>query len=164
MLKKIRTLVVSASLAAGLAVQGAWALTPADQAEIQNFTLTQDFLQRYAAVTADAHAHHQDTSLDAKDMKNDFASLDNLTASIVKRAPEAPAICRAHGLSVRQGLVGGLVLMRAAMADQMMADPKMAKYVDKSKTPSEANMAFYRTHKAEILAMFKKGEDAPSQD
>jgi len=114
---------------------------------------------RYAAITADAHARHQDTSVEGKNLQNNLASLDNLMASIVKRSPQAPSICQARGLTLRQALVGGLVLMRSAMADQMTADPKMAKYVDKAKVPSEANMTFFRAHKPEIMAMFKKADE-----
>jgi|KBSMisStandDraft_5_1062788.scaffolds.fasta_scaffold694211_1 hypothetical protein len=163
MLKMMRALFISGALAVGLAAPCAWALTPADQTEIQNFTLTPDFLQRYAAITVEAHARHQDTSLDGSDLQS--SSLDNLTASIVKRSPQAPSICQAHGLALRQVIVGGLVLARAAMANQMMADPKTAKYVDKAKVPSEANMTFFRAHQAQIVAMFKKAEEVdPAAD
>jgi hypothetical protein len=40
--------------------------------------------------------------------------------------------------------------MRARLADAATDDPKMAQYVGAGKTPSAANMAFYRAHKAEI--------------
>jgi hypothetical protein len=59
-------------------------------------------------------------------------------------------------LTPRQAAVGAIVLMRVQMTDQMLADPKQAKYVDKAKIPSAANMAFYRAHKAEIEKAFQR--------
>jgi|SRR6185437_8441061 len=131
----------------------AWAMSPTDEQELQSFKLSEDFLHRYEAVTQQAvGAEKVNLANSAAAMK----SLDALTGEITRSSPQAAALLQRHGLTVRQAVVGSLVLMRASMADSMLADPKMAKYVDKTKLPSAANMAFYHAHKAEIAAMMKK--------
>ena len=134
---------------------GAHALTPADQQELKNFTLTEDFLHRFTAVAKEAHDSHTDISVSEKDPHRaaaELASLDTITANIAKN-PKTLAMIEYHGLTPRQLVDGSLVLMRALLADAMLANPSMAKYVDPSKTPSPANMAFVHNHKAEIAAM-----------
>lgn len=162
------TLVV---FAASVFASPAHALTAADNQEIQRFTLSESFLQRYAAAAADARqqeAHMPDpgdnsngdtapdpdsnsnSDADSNDTPHDFmASLDSMTAEI-SRSPAKLATLQRHGLGAREAAVGGLVLMRARLADEKVADPHMANYVGPGKTPNAANMAFYRAHKAEI--------------
>lgn len=161
---KRRAALVTLSLLATFALP-AHALSAADNQEIQRFTLSESFLQRYAAAAADARQQVQrqapDSSDDAdadappdagpdSDASPDvMASLDSMTAEIT-RSPAKLATLQRHGLGAREAAVGGLVLMRARLADESTADPKMAKYVGAGKTPSAANMAFYRAHKATI--------------
>ena len=45
---------------------GAHALTPADQQELKNFTLTKDFLHRFTSVAKEAHDSHTDISVSEK--------------------------------------------------------------------------------------------------
>jgi hypothetical protein len=99
------------------------ALTSADQRELQSFTLTEDFLQRFMAMAKEAHDTHTEISLtenDPKKIASDLASLDIMTAQVEKN-PQAVAIIERHGLSVRQTVDGSLVLIRASMADAMLA-------------------------------------------
>ncbi len=132
------------------------ALTPADQVEIQQFKLTDDFLRKYAAAMAEKRAHPDDTD-DTKEAVNMMSSLDAMTAAVNKK-PDAVAFLRRNGMSAREMVVGGIVILRAQMADSMLADPKMAKYVEASKMPSVANMAFYHAHKAEIAKIMEREE------
>jgi hypothetical protein len=134
----------------------AGALTPADQQEIQSFKLSEDFLHRYEAVIAVKPSEgSEEPSLAQLTMMT--SSLDAMTAEAAK-SPKLVALLKQHGLSARQAIVGGLVIARAGMADTMLADPKMAKYVSKDKMPSAENMAFYRAHKAEIGEAMKKAD------
>lgn len=133
----------------------ACALSPTDEQEVQSFKLSEDFLHRYEAVAKQASgAEKVSLNPTAAALK----SLDALTGEITKSSPNAVTLVRQHGLTVREALVGSIVLMRAGMADSMLANPQMAKYVDKAKMPSAANMAFYRAHKEEIGQAMKGGE------
>jgi hypothetical protein len=138
-----------------LAGPRAHALTPADQAEITQYKLTDSFVQKFLVISAEGHAHPDASTItDPKDMAKHMSSLDALTATITQ-TPAAVAALKRQGLSPREGVVGSIVIMRAAMADSMLADPKMSKYVDQSKLPSPANMAVYRAHKDEIMKAMK---------
>ena len=129
------------------------ALTAADQKEIQQFQLTEDFLHRYEAASA-ANRSHEDAETDPKKVAAMMSSLDAMTAK-VESNPGTVALIAQHGLKPREVVVGGIVLMRVAMADSALANPATARYVDKDKLPSEANMAFYRRHKAEITKLMQ---------
>lgn len=143
------------------------ALTPADNQEIQHFTLSENFLQRYAAAASDARqqiaAAANNATPDAPDTPDStqmaaiMSSLDSMTAEI-NRSPAKVATLKRHGLTAREATIGGLVLMRARIAESVSADPTMAKFVDARKTPSAANMAFYRAHKAEIAKIMTDDE------
>lgn len=141
------------------------ALSAADQQEIQRFTLTEDFLHRYEAVLSAKQSGKNDGSEETSLAKASaiMSSLDAMTAEITK-SPKNVVLLQLHGLTAREAVVGGLVLMRASMADSMLADPKMAKYVDTAKTPSAANMAFYRAHKEEIAQLMKKSGSGDNSD
>jgi hypothetical protein len=134
----------------------AHALTPAEQQEINSFTLTDSFLQRYSAAIEEANASH--LSLAEKETDPDktramLSSLDAMTAQVTK-SPAVTALLQRHGLRPREVVLGGLVLLRAQMAEMMLSDPKMAKYATSSKAAaSPANMAFYRAHKAQITKL-----------
>jgi len=130
------------------------ALTAADQKEIQQFQLTEDFLHRYEAASAGADLSDKDAETDPKKVAAMMSSLDAMTAK-VESNPGWVALIAQHGLKPREVVVGAIVLMRAAMADSMLTNSATAKYVDKDKLPSEANMAFYRTHKAEITKLMQ---------
>jgi hypothetical protein len=131
-----------------LAATPAQALTASDQKEVQSFKLSDDFLDRYEAVTEELQSLDDEVE-DDEALDSETATLDQLTGNIAA-SPDKSAILKRHGLSARQLVVGSLVLARAQMTDIMQADPSQAQYVDKAKTPSDANMAFYRAHKAEI--------------
>jgi len=132
------------------------ALTAADQKEIQSFTLTDDFLKRFEAAAAEGGARPEEN--DPKKAAAMLSSIDAMSASIAK-TPASKAALDRHGLTARQAAVGAIVLMRVQMTDQMLADPKQARYVDKAKIPSAANMAFYRAHKAEIEKAFQRSNE-----
>jgi hypothetical protein len=132
------------------------ALTPADQKEVQNFTLTDDFLKRFEAAAAEGGARAEEN--DPKKAAAMLSSIDAMSASIAK-TPASKAALDRHGLTPRQAALGAIVLMRVQMTDEMLADPKQAKYVDKAKIPSAENMAFYHAHKAEIVKAFQRGKD-----
>lgn len=134
--------------AAGFAIS-AHALTPADNREIQRFTLTESFLHRYAAAAADARSQTSDDSDASPDPEKTMTSLDSMIAEINK-SPAKVALLQRHGLTAREAAVGGLVLLRVRVADALSDDPNMAKFVNASTIPRRANMAFYRAHKAEI--------------
>jgi hypothetical protein len=133
------------------------ALTPADQQEIQRFTLDEGFLQKYSDTVTEGRRKHIKTAgseSDPKEIENQLSSLDNMTATITK-SPEVVALLQRHGLEPRQLVVGGLVLMRVAITDQMLANPRTAKLVTPAKMPSAANMAFYRSHKERINKLLR---------
>jgi hypothetical protein len=157
---RIRNIAIS-SLFILMAVCGAGraiALTPADQQELQRFTLTEDFLNRYGQAIEDARAHPEEDDSGSKNNIAALTSLDAMTAEI-KKSPNAIAHLQKFGLSPREAVVGGIVLMRASMADAAATDPKLAKVVDPSKIPSAANMAFFRAHKTQIEKIMKKDDN-----
>ena len=137
--------------------QPARALTPADQAEIQQFSLSDAFIKKYLVLAAEGRAHPQDRVLsDPKEIAKATASLDALAAKASEN-PEAVAAIKRQGLTPREYLVGMFVIMRAAMADYTMSNPSMARYADPSKQPSAASMAVYRAHKEEIMKAAQQG-------
>jgi hypothetical protein len=149
----LRTFGLGALAALTLAAPAAHALSPADQQEIGRFTLTEGFLQRYAAAVHDANSTHVSLAQrdgDPKKMASTMSSLDAMTAEVAK-SPAVVAILQRHGLGARQVIVGGLVIFRAGMADAMLANPSTAAHVDSSMVASPVNMAFYRAHRAEII-------------
>jgi hypothetical protein len=140
------------------------ALTAADQKEIQQFQLTEDFLHRYEAASAEADLSVKDAETDPKKAAAMLSSLDAITAK-VESNPGTVALLARHGLKPREAVVGGIVLMRVAMVDSMLANSATARYVpDKDKLPSEANMAFYRAHKAEITKLIQNSSRNSDDD
>jgi cell division protein FtsL len=151
-LPKLTTLAVLTAVLVSF-THHARALTPADQQEIQNFTLTDDFLKRFEGVAAADHGRLEEK--DPAKLRVMMASLDSISAAVAS-APAAKAVLDQYGLTPRQAAVGSIVLMRAQMADTMLADPKQAKYLDKSRIPNARHMAFYRAHKADITKVLEK--------
>jgi hypothetical protein len=155
--QKTKTLaLVAATLVASVAASSAHALTPAEKQEIYNFTLTDSFLQRYTAAMEEGNANHigmADHDTDSKKALEAMRSLDTMTAQVSK-SPPVVALLQRHGLSPRQVVLGGLVLLRLQMADMVAANPAMAKYAGASKAEtSPANAAFYHSHRAQIAKL-----------
>ena len=77
------------------------ALTPADQKEVQNFTLTDDFLKRFEAAAAEGGARAEEN--DPKKAAAMLSSIDAMSASIAK-TPASKAALERHGLTPRQAM------------------------------------------------------------
>ncbi|MGH8782485.1 hypothetical protein [Paraburkholderia sp.] len=130
------------------------AFTPAEQDEVQHFTLTEDFLQRYAAASQEVHAqgHSAQPVQTPKKTSAGASTIDTLTAS-VEQSPGEMAILQRHGLTARQAVLGSIVLGSARLQDMRSANPEIAKRMGASKDVSPANMAFYQSHKEAIHQM-----------
>lgn len=143
--------ICSALIAFGLAAAtpAAHAGAAGDMAAVQNFTLSDDYLNRYMAVqqdTAKDPCHLGMLGLLKPDAQN--KSLDQLAAEYDAQ-PGVHAMLARHGLTARQAVLGTSVLMAAAMADLQKAHPGMVQSSG-SIPVSPANQAFYSSHKSQI--------------
>jgi hypothetical protein len=129
--------IVALVLSCGTAVAGFGA---ADQATLAKHVLTEDELNRLAAVMEDAKAHGHAPSVNMAGA----ASLDALAASADKQ-PGVHALLAAHGFAARDYVVAALTTARTAMMAQTGAG---------TGTP---NVAFYRAHQAQIDRMMDLG-------
>jgi hypothetical protein len=130
----------------------AHALTPTEQDEVQKFTLTEDFLQRFGAANQEVQAKGLGVhpAQIQKQTSGKTPTIDTFTTSI-EQNPGELAILQRHGLTARQAVLGTIVLGSARLRDmQMTRDPELAKKMGPSKDVSPANMAFYQAHKDEI--------------
>jgi hypothetical protein len=133
------------ALAGSLSATAARADATGDAAAVQNFRLSDGFLEKYQAVEADV----------AKDpcrlgafglLKSEGKSLDQ-TAAEYDAQPGVHAMLARHGLTARETLLGMAALMSAAMEDLRKAHPEMVQKDADAPAVSPANMAFYQSHK-----------------
>ena len=127
------------------------AVTPADLREVQGFVLTSDFVTRYAGILKDSEAMVE-TTRDVVEGSN--PTLASMTA-VIEQASGSAAVLARHGMTARQLLVGSMALT-TTMAYEMMsaADPRYAAKVASANRPSAANIAFCRSHHAEVDKVF----------
>lgn len=124
------------------------ALTPADRAVVQQYTLTEDSFRKLL-----------DTAKDAKTNKVQIRILDpnahslDETAAHLDASPDVHALLTRHGLTAREFLLGEYALLGAEFAvkygNQAGFDASMA---------NPSNIALYRKHEAEIDAL--SGDDS----
>ncbi|MEQ5842498.1 hypothetical protein [Paraburkholderia acidicola] len=130
----------------------AHALTPTEQDEVQNFTLTEDFVQRFGAANQEVQAKGVGTHPGQiqKQTSGKTPTLDTFTVAI-EQNPGEMDILKRHGLTARQAVLGTFVLGSARLRDmQLTRSPDLAKKLGPPKDVSAANMAFYEAHKDEI--------------
>jgi hypothetical protein len=133
------------ALAGSLSATAARADAAGDAAAVQNFRLSDGFLEKYQAVEADV----------AKDpcrlgafglLKSEGKSLDQVAAEYDAQ-PGVHAMLARHGLTARETLLGMATLMSAAMEDLSKAHPGMVQKDPDAPAVNPANMAFYQSHK-----------------
>jgi hypothetical protein len=120
-------------------------LNATDEATLAKHVLSEDELNRLAAVMEDAKAHGQGASvnLDGAD------SLDSI-ATRVDAQSGAHSLLAAHGFSARAYVVTVLTTLHTALNTQT------------GKETNASNAAFYRAHQAKIDRMMDLGPSAPS--
>jgi hypothetical protein len=122
----------------------------ADMAEMQNFRLTDDFLQRYQAYEDEAAEKPCELSpivLLGNDDDQD-RSLGETAAAFDAR-PGVHAALQRHGLTARELILGMGTLMGAAIHEIAAKHPDMVEKgeIKMNGSISPANMAFYEAHK-----------------
>lgn len=120
----------------------------ADIAAYRNFKLTDEFFDRYMAVEDDIAKDPCRLGMIgmlAGEYKN--MSLDEAAAHWDTK-PGVHAMLASHDITAKQMILGFGTLMSAAFQDLAQKYPKMSD--GNGPQVSEANMAFYRSHKAEI--------------
>jgi hypothetical protein len=115
----------------------------ADQATLTKHVLTEDELNRLAAVMEDAKVHGHEPSVNVVGV----GSLEALAVK-VDQQPGVHALLAAHGFTARDYVVAALSTARAAIMAQTGAGA------------GTANVAFYRAHQARIDRMMDLGSGA----
>jgi hypothetical protein len=141
---KFRTLLAIITLMVGCGTASA-SLNATDEATLANHVLTEDELNRLAAVMEDAQTHGKGASINP-DGAN---SLDSLAAR-VDAQPGAHSMLASHGFTARAYVVTVLTTLRTALNAQT------------GKETNASNAAFYRAHKAKIDRMMDLGTRASS--
>ena len=141
-----------------LAAGRAQALTPADQKELESYTLTESFWAKYKSAAGEAKAKHLKLSDVDVSEAGAMDSLDSMAAHVSK-APQVAALLQRHGLAPREVVKAGITLMRVQLADAAAQNPKVAQYLGKSPKPSQSNIDFFHAHKNEFIALQKKMDD-----
>lgn len=146
-----------ALLVAGLWASGAWAALPAaDEQAVQQVALNQGLLDKLVGVKQDGQALGiAQTGVDPQTL----TSLDAMSRAMLAKDPRIAGILGRHGLSGRQYAASVIAVMRAAVAAQMAGTPYAASAM---KGTTAANVAFAKTHQAQLGALTGDGEDEDS--
>jgi cytochrome c551/c552 len=123
-------------------------LTPADQAVVQRYTLTEDSYQKLLATAKDAKANK--VKIDMLDPN--AHTLDDRAADLNKN-PDVSALLARHDLTPREFLLGEYALLGAEYAVKYGNTPGVDKHL-----ANPANVALFRKHEAEIDAL--SGDDS----
>lgn len=155
---RLGALLLAAAASSGVAGPAAADnLAPADAAALQNFKLTEGFLQKWQAYEKEAAAKPCELSplLAMQGDTDKTGSMD----TVIKRFDGQPGVHDAlarNGLTAREAILGLGTLMGAAIQDMAKAHPDMVKNgnitMHSKLNISPANMEFYHQHKAEIHA------------
>lgn len=116
----------------------------AGQKAVHDFVLTEGFLHKVEALSAEADRMKVRPSIDASKVR----SLADM-AHELESTPSAKQLLDRNGLTAHEYLAGTFALAGAAMTVAMQEDPQMARYVDASRV-NPANLKFYQQHRAEI--------------
>lgn len=126
-------------------------VSAADAAAFRNFQLSDDFLDKFLAVQDEIAADPCKLGMiDLMKDKHENMSLSEAAARWDAK-PGVHAMLASHDITARQMLLGVGTLMSAAMQDLAATHPKMAARMHhEGPKVSDANMAFYKAHKAAI--------------
>jgi len=135
----------------------------ADLAAFRSFTLNESFLDKWKAAQADTAKDPCNLGivdlLSGDDEDENGPPLDQLVASFEAK-PGVQDMLERNGLSARDYLLGSFTMLAAAVQEMARQHPEMIEqgYIEASPagTVSEANMAFYRQHQADILQLTQK--------
>lgn len=148
------------ALAAVPAVQAAPPQS-ADLAAFRDYTLNDGFLDKWRAIQQESVKDPCNLgmmSLMSGD-ENDSESLDRMAARYDAQ-PGVHAMLARHGLTARSYLLGALTLLSAGIQEVAQQHPEMVSkgYIQTNPgfAVSDANMAFYRQHKADIQQLMQK--------
>lgn len=123
-------------------------LSAADRADIQNFTLNQDVLNRLKSVMTEGRA------MDIKKSHPDMTkvhSLDDMAGQIVAADPRIKPLLAKHGFTPRQFLVADLALVSTVMTVRYAEKSGQEQAMEGQLNP--ANVRFYKAHKASMDAL-----------
>jgi uncharacterized protein YdbL (DUF1318 family) len=120
-------------------------LNATDEATLAQHVLTENELNRLAAVMADASVHGQGASINMAGTE----SLESIAAQ-VDAQPGAHALLASHGFTAKEYVVTVLSTLRVAMNART------------GRTTSAPNAAFYRAHQAQIDRMMSLGPSPAS--
>jgi hypothetical protein len=123
-------------------------LPAADQAVVQQYTLTEDSYQKLLATAKDAKANKVQIGI----VDPNAHSLDARVADLSKD-PQVGALLARHDLSARDFLLGEYALLDAEFAVKYSNTPGVDKHL-----ANPANVALFRKHEAEIDAL--SGDDS----
>ena len=139
---RITLTIVALGLSCGSA---STSLNATDEATLAKHVLTENELNRLAAVMEDAKAHGQGASVNMTGAD----SLESIAAR-VDAEPGAHALLASHGFTAKEYVVTVLSTLRVAMEAQT------------GRASSNPNAAFYRAHQAQIDQMLDMGPSTPS--
>ena len=125
----------------------------ADAAALQDFQLTDDFLAHYESFEEDVAQDPCNLSplLSMQKAQSSQMGLDEMAAAYDAQ-PGVHAVLARNDLTAKTAMLGMMTLLGAAMQDIAAQHPDMVKNGEMSSTlkVSDANMAFYQAHQAEI--------------
>lgn len=124
------------------------ALTAADRADVQAFTINAEVLSRLKAVVAQARTMHIRRS--QPDMSK-VHSLEDMARQLVATDPRIKPLLAKHGFTPRQFLVANLALVSTVLTMEQVAGTPQEKAVESHL--NAANVRFYKQHKAAMDAL-----------
>lgn len=131
-----------------LAMAQTQGLSAADRADVQNFTLNQDVLNRLKAVMTEGRAMNiKKSHLDMTKVH----SLDDMADQIVAADPRIKPLLAKHGFTPRQFLVANLALVGTVMTVRYAEKSGHEKAMESQLNP--ANVRFYKAHKTTMDAL-----------
>lgn len=131
----------------------------ADHQAIRNYPLNDDVVQRLLAVSIDARKAHLGQLWFFAQLR--AYSLDDITDRILTTEPRLARIVESHGFSRREYMTAAFALGSARQASLYGPDEKSDAVVHdqfiSSKNASEANIAYYESHRAELEPLMAGG-------
>jgi len=131
----------------------------ADLAAFRSFTLSEGFLDKWKAIQQDSVKDPCNLGVASLLAGDDEQSLEQMAASYDAQ-PGVHAMLERHGLSAREYLVGSFTMLAAGVQDMAKQHPEMVEkgYIQASPAGavSEANMAFYHQHQADVMQLMQK--------
>lgn len=133
-------------------------LSAVDAAAFRNFTLTEEFLDKYMAVEADiakdpCNLGPFEVMHMGKD-KPEFSSLDKAAAHWDAK-PGVHDMLASHDMKAKQMMLGFVTLLGAAMQDLATKYPQMTDGNSKLRISAD-NMAFFHAHQKEYMQHMRK--------